>query len=191
MISEAAAPATIEHVAGVTVVVVRTVRVGHEAECEAWMHGIAAVALRYPGHLGITIFRPRPGSRDFTFVFRFDTPANLEAWDRSAERADWVQRAEAFTERVHIQKLTGLETWFPSPDGSVAVPPRWKMIVVTWCVAFPLLQILSLTVGKLIADVPALPRGAIFGLVMVLCMTLAMPYVTKALRGWLYPPPPA
>jgi antibiotic biosynthesis monooxygenase (ABM) superfamily enzyme len=182
----------IEHDDAVTVVVVRTVRVGREAECEAWMHGVAAVALKFQGHLGITIFRPRPGSRDFTFVFRFDTTPNLETWERSAERADWVQRAEAFTERVHIHKHTGLEAWFPSPDGSVAVPPRWKMVVVTWGVAFPLLQILSMTVGKVIADLPTLPRGAIFGLAMVLCMTyVAMPFVTKALRGWLYPAPPA
>lgn len=185
--------AVTEHAEGVTVVVVRTVRPGCEAQCEEWMHGVSAVATEFPGHLGITIFRPRPGGRDYTFVFRFDTPDHLERWEKSAERDDWVHRAEAFTERVAVYKHTGLETWFAAPGAPIVVPPRWKMAIVTWCVAFPLIQLLSSTLGSALADagVPALPRGAIFGLAMVVIMTyLAMPFVTKALRGWLYPPPP-
>jgi uncharacterized protein len=180
-----------EHAEGVTVVVVRTIKLGMEKPCEDWMHGVAEVATRFPGHLGVTIFRPRPGSRDYTFVFRFDTPDNLERWEQSAERDDWVHRAESFTERVSVHKHTGLETWFATPGMSLAVPPRWKMVVVTWCVAFPVIQILSATLGEALVDIPALARGAMIGLAMVLVMTyLAMPTVTKALRGWLYPPPP-
>ena len=182
-----------EHVEGVTVVVVRTVRVGQERACESWMHGVSEVATTFPGHLGITIFRPRPGSRDYTFVFRFDTNDHLEVWEKSAERADWVSRAEAFTERVTVHKHTGLETWFAHPDAPILVPPRWKMVVVTWAVAFPLIQILTMTVGRGLASagVPTLPRGAIAGLALVLVMTyLAMPFATRALKRWLYPPPP-
>ncbi|HEU0035334.1 MAG TPA: antibiotic biosynthesis monooxygenase [Kofleriaceae bacterium] len=180
-----------EHAEGVTVVVVRTVKPGREQDAEAWMHGVSEVATKFAGHLGITIFRPRPGGRDFTFIFRFDTPHNLERWEKSPERDEWVHRAEAFTERVHVYKHTGLETWFASPDAPIAVPPRWKMVVVTWAVAFPLIQLLTATLGRALSDVPALPRGAVFGLAMVLIMTyLAMPFVTKALRRWLYPPPP-
>src|SRR5262245_27381008 len=124
---------------GVSVVVVRTVRTGLEQQCEAWMHGVSEVAARFPGHLGMTIFRPRPGSRDYTFVFRFDTVEHLEGWEKSVERDDWVKRAEQFTERVHVHKHTGLETWFASPDMPIVVPPRWKMVVVSWAVAFPLI----------------------------------------------------
>jgi len=176
---------------GVTVVVVRTVRAGNEQACEAWMHGVTEVATKFQGHMGVTIFRPRPGSRDYTFVFKFDTVENLERWERSAERADWVQRAEAFTERVHLHKHTGMETWFAAPDAPIAVPPRWKMVVVTWAVAFPLIQILSGTLGRALVDLPQLVAGALVGAAMVLTMTYAaMPFVTKALRRWLYPPPP-
>jgi uncharacterized protein len=178
---------------GVTVVVVRTVRAGQEAECEAWMHGVSAVATQFPGHLGVTIFRPKPGARDYTFVFRFDTNEHLAGWEKSAERDDWVHRAEAFTERVTVHKLTGLETWFAAPGAPIAIPPRWKMVVVSWCVAFPLIQILTATLGKALAnaELPPIAVGAIAGLVMVLIMTyLAMPFVTKMLRAWLYPPPP-
>ncbi len=64
---------------GGTVVVVRTVRAGMEAKAEEWLHGVSQVATRLPGHLGITIFRPRAGSRDYTFVFRVDTDEHLHA----------------------------------------------------------------------------------------------------------------
>jgi hypothetical protein len=181
-----------EHDEGITIVVVRTVKPGMEADCEAWMHGVSAVATTFPGHQGITIFRPKPGSRDYTFVFRFDTLEHLEGWDRSPERDDWVHRAEAFTERVLVNRHTGLETWFAAPGAAIAVPPRWKMVVVTWCVAFPLIQLISASFAVALPDsVPALVRGGLLGLAMVLCMTyLAMPFVTRALRKWLYPPEP-
>jgi len=177
---------------GITVVVVRTVKPGMDAECEAWMHGVSAVATGFPGHMGITIFRPRPGSRDYTFVFRFDSLEHLQGWEKSPERADWVQRAEAFTERVLVNRHTGLETWFAQPGAPIAIPPRWKMVVVTWAVAFPLIQLISAGFAVTLPDgVPAIARGGLMGLVMVLTMTyLAMPFVTRALRKWLYPPEP-
>jgi antibiotic biosynthesis monooxygenase (ABM) superfamily enzyme len=181
-----------QHDHGVTVVVVRTVRQGMEAQCEAWMHGVSEVATTFPGHLGITIFRPRAGARDYTFVFRFDCEDNLVRWEKSAERDDWVHRAEAFTERVTVHKHTGLETWFAAPGSPLAVPPRWKMVVVTWAVAFPLIQILGQTLGPPLSGVHPIARGAVVGLAMTLSMTyFAMPWVTRALKRWLYPPPPA
>lgn len=175
---------------GVTVVVTRTIKPGCEAAYEEWLHGVAQVATRFPGHLGITIFRPRPPSREYTLVFRFDTDAHLDAWTTSPERAEWARRAEPFTEQLAIQQLSGLETWFAAPGSPAAlVPPRWKMVIVSWGVAFPLLQVLSVTLGEGLAELglPRLAAGAIFGLAMVLIMTyVAMPYVTRALRGWLY-----
>ncbi len=176
---------------GVTVVVVRTVRAGMEKQCEDWMHGVSEVATTFPGHLGITIFRPNAPSRDYTFVFRFDCEANLQRWEKSAERADGVHRAEAFTERVSVYEHTGLETWFAAPGAPIAIPPRWKMVVVTWAVAFPLIQVLGATIGSALGGVHPIARGALLGLLMVLCMTYAaMPFATRALRKWLYPPPP-
>jgi antibiotic biosynthesis monooxygenase (ABM) superfamily enzyme len=176
---------------GVTVVVVRTVRTGQERACEEWMHGIATVTATFPGHLGVTIFRPRPGARDYTFVFRFDTVEHLERWERSPERADWVRRAEAFTERVELHKHTGLETWFASPDNAFTAPPRWKMVVVSWLVAFPTIELLLATVGSALSGAHRLASGAIVTAAMCIVMTYAaMPLVTRAMRRWLYPPPP-
>jgi uncharacterized protein len=175
----------------VTIVVTRTVRVGKEKEAEAWFVEVGEVAGKFPGHLGITIFRPRKGARDYTFVFRFDSDDSLHGWERSAERADFLRRAEAFTERVTVHQHTGLETWFEAPGVPIVGPPRWKMACVSFCVAFPLIQVLTLTVGQVTTDLPRLIAGAISGLAMVLIMTyFAMPNVTRLLQKWLYPPPP-
>ena len=179
------------HDHGVTVVVVRTVKAGREAECEAWMHGVSDVATTFPGHLGITIFRPHPGRRDYTFVFRFDCVENLQRWEQSPERRLWVGKAEAFTERVTVHQHTGLETWFAHPDAPIAFPPRWKMAVVSWAVAFPLIQILGSTLGPQLGGIHPIARGAVLGLCMTVTMTYAaMPWLTRVLRKWLYPEPP-
>lgn len=170
---------------GVTIVVTRTIKAGHEAACEAWLHEVAKVCARFPGHLGMTVFRPRAGTHDYTFVYHYDTEEHMQAWEKSAERAELLRRAEDFTETHVAQRLTGLETWFAHPDAPVFVPPRWKMVVVSFGAAFPLIQIFSRTVGKV--PVHPLARGALVGMMMVLTMTyLAMPYATRLLRGWLY-----
>lgn len=81
----------------VTVVVARTVRAGRETEYEALLSSILKAALKYPAHLGVNVMRPRPGSREYTLVFRFDTVDNLSAWEESTARADWVAKVDPVT----------------------------------------------------------------------------------------------
>lgn len=172
-------------------VVTRTIRAGMEKQAEDWYVRVGEIASKYAGHLGITIFRPRQGARDYTFVFRFDSDDNLHAWERSADRAAFLRRAEVFTERVTVHQHTGLETWFEAPGVPIVGPPRWKMACVSWCVAFTLVQLVGLTVGQLLVDAPKLVAGAISVSILVLMMTyVAMPFATKLLARWLYPPPP-
>lgn len=170
---------------GVTIVVTRTIKAGREAEYEQWLRGFAETAGRFPGHLGITVFRPRPGSRDYTFVGRFDSEANLAVWEKSPERADWLERAAELAERVKVERTTGIEAWFAHPETPLLAPPRWKMAIVTWFVAFPLIQIIAPAVATL--GIPAMARSALMVVGMVLMMTyLVMPAATRALRGWLF-----
>ncbi len=80
--------------AGVTVVVRRRVRPDVGVEFDAWLKGILAATAAFPGHLGANVVRPAPGAeQDWVVIFRFDTAAHLEAWERSPERAEWLARA--------------------------------------------------------------------------------------------------
>lgn len=111
----------------VTVLVTRTVREGREADYEAWVGEVSAVAHAFPGHRGLHLVRPRDGSRVYTLVFRFDTAEHLAAWEASPERRDWVERADALCTDARVQQLTGLEGWFEAPLPGLGPPlaGRW------------------------------------------------------------------
>ncbi len=172
----------------VTVLVTRTVHEGREADYEDWVSGVSAVAREFPGHRGVHLVRPRDGSRIYTLVFRFDSAEHLEAWEASPERRAWVERAGTLCTDMRVQQLTGLEGWFDAPGPGLGPPPRWKMVAVTFGVAFPTIQTLQVLLGPWLEPLPAPARGAVVGLAMVLFMTyVAMPFVTRRLSAWLYP----
>lgn len=171
----------------VTVVVRRQPRPGRAAAYDAWLTGVIGVAQRFPGHLGATVIRDE--GEHVTLVFRFARLVDLDAWEASPESAEWLARADALCKPPNIARMSGMETWFRLPGGgTVAPPPRWKMAAVSFAVAFPLIQILSATVGRVLGFLPSLARGAVVGLSMVLVMTYwAMPIAVRMLRRWLYP----
>ena len=174
----------------VSVVVARTVKAGREADYEAWLVRAIAAARAFDGHLGADVLRPAAGGRHYVLVFRFDSPAHLEAWESSATRAALVAEVAPLSESdAQVHRHTGLETWFTLPGAApMPPPPRWKMALVTWAVAFPLVQGLTLVLGPLLAPLPPVARGAIVAALMVASMTwLVMPQVTRALAFWLYP----
>lgn len=171
----------------VTVLVTRTVAEGREADYEAWMAGVSAAASAFSGHRGVVVVRPRDASRVYTLVFRFETEAQLEAWEASPERCAWVERAHDLCSDTRVQRLTGMEGWFEAPGPGFGPPPRWKMVIVTFGVAFPTIQTLQALLLPRLDALPGLARGAILGMTMVLFMTyVAMPFVTRRLSGWLY-----
>lgn len=172
-------------------VVTRVVRAGAEPAYEAWLKGVGEASMRFAGHLGLTVIRPRAGSREYTLVFRFDTIENLRAWDDSDVRRSWVSRADELCEPAHRQQAEGMEAWFSLPGESTrSPPPKWKMAIVSFLVAFPTLQLLTATLGEWLSPLPTLARGAAVGLGMIVTMTYgAMPLATRAAASWLYPKP--
>ena len=77
----------------VTTTVVRRVKPGHEPFYERFLESIIAAASRFPGHLGVEVFRPDTASGgEYRVVYRFDTGEHLRAWLDSDERAAWLER---------------------------------------------------------------------------------------------------
>lgn len=177
--------------AGVTTVVARRVKPGHEAEYEAFLEGIISAARRYPGHLGVEVFRLQSaGSGEYRVVYRFDTAEHLRAWLDSDEHAKWLRRAEPHVAGpIHREFLTGLESWFtiPTPE-AVKPPPPYKMALVTWVTIFPLITLVVLALEPVVRDFALAPRLALTTAVTVPLMTwIVMPRVSWVLRRWLYP----
>jgi hypothetical protein len=164
---------------------------GHEPFYEQFLTGINAAASRFPGHLGVEVFRPESASAgEYRVVFRFDTGEHLRAWLDSDERAVWLERAEPHViGPMRTQVLTGLETWFTLPGRPGAPPPPpYKMALLTWVTIFPLITVVVVVLEPLLEEFALVPRLAVTTAVTVPIMTwLAMPRITRLLRGWLYP----
>ena len=174
-----------------TSTVTRRVRAGHEQFYEAFLEGIIAAAVRFPGHLGVEVFRPTSASTgEYRVVYRFDTPEHLRAWLDSEQRAAWLERAEPHVVGpLHTQILTGLEAWFTLPDShGTPPPPRYKMALLTWATLFPLITLVVTALEPLLERLTLIPRLAVTTAATVPVMTwVVMPRVTRLLRSWLYP----
>jgi uncharacterized protein len=174
----------------VTTTVTRRVKPGHEPFYEQFLEGIIAAASRFPGHLGVEVFRPESASApEYRVMYRFDTPAHLRAWLDSDVHATWLERAEPHViGPMRTQFVTGLETWFTLPGRPATPPPPYKMALVTWITIFPLITLVVVVLGPLLGRLALVPGLAVTTAVTVPIMTwLVMPRVTRLLRGWLYP----
>jgi uncharacterized protein len=167
------------------------VKPGHEPFYEQFLEGIIAAAARYPGHLGVDVFRPESASTgEYRVVYRFDSGEHLRAWLDSDERATWVERAEPHViGPMRTRFVTGMESWFTLADRpGTPPPPPYKMALLTWVTIFPLITLVVLALEPLLEELTLAPRLAVTTAVTVPIMTwLVMPRVTRLFRGWLYP----
>ncbi len=177
----------------VTVVISRRVKPGCEEAFEKFISGITATAMTFEGHLGANVFRPSSSEdNEYQIIFKFDRVSNLQIWQKSECRRQWLARAESLRlEPARIRMITGLETWFTLPSARrIIPPPRYKMATVTLLTLFPLIQLANLTLVPLLAlfPLPLLLRSLIITAILVLLMTyVAMPRMTRLFSRWLYP----
>jgi uncharacterized protein len=174
----------------VTTTVSRRVKPGHEAFYEQFLEGIIAAASRFPGHLGVEVFRPEGATAGgYRIVYRFETAQHLRRWLDSDEHAAWLERAEPHAiGPTRTSFVTGLESWFTLPGPPGTPPPPWNMALVTWITIFPLITAIVAATGPLLEGLPPVPRLGIITAVTIPLMTwVVMPRVTRLLRRWLYP----
>ena len=174
----------------VTIVVRRKVRPGREAAYEAWLKRLTEGAARdFPGYLGADFHRPGPDGT-YRSVFRFDSLANLEAFERSDFRATMLaEGAELFAADAAWERMTGLEFWFDPPPGTkVPQPSPHRMALVLIAVVFCLVLILNLALGPFMAGWPLPLRVLVTVTIQVTLMTyVIMPHLTPLIARFIYP----
>jgi antibiotic biosynthesis monooxygenase (ABM) superfamily enzyme len=178
----------------VTKVVDRIPREGMDAQLEQAMKNLIAAALKFPGHLGVTVTRPSlPAQPGFRMVYRFDSHEHLRAWEESAEHARLVAAANRYTRgEPRYDILTGLEAWFTLPaQPALRPPPRTKMTLVTWLGIFPLVYLYGEAFDWILPPgTPAIVRFfAVTALVVPTMTYIVAPRLTRLFRDWLYPRP--
>jgi hypothetical protein len=177
----------------VTVDVVRQVKPGCEANFEQVLAEIIAAAESFDGHLGTNVFRSNDGSHaEYRIIFKFDHLSSLKHWEEAPIRARLLERINRLTlGEGKLQILTGLETWFTLPvQQAIAPPPRYKMVLMTWVVIFPLINLIPPLLQRVLKPLSLHPlaQAGLGTLFMVTLMTyVVMPRVTKLFSPWLYP----
>lgn len=172
----------------VTVAVERKVAPGRELDYEDWVKGVTADALGFPGHMGVNVIRPNPGSRDYVTIFRFDSYEHCRAWEESPVRSAWLGRLAGIVEgEGQVRKSTGLEFWFSLPEMPALHPSPHKMAIVLVVVVFVLVFLLNVLLAPFTADWPMPARLFLVVLLQVILLTyLVMPRVTRLLKSWLH-----
>lgn len=173
-----------------TVTVARRVAPGQEAAFERWADELTTASARFPGFLGAGLLRPGRLGEDWHVVYRFDSPAHLDTWERSPVRAELLSGAHELMETTAVSRITGLETWFELPGRTSPAPPRWKMFLVSVTAIATLQLVFQSAVGRLIVSWPLPLRvAALAGSVTALMTWVVMPRVARRLAGWLYADP--
>ena len=187
----------------VTWVITHQVRPDRRDDFEDWIAGITDEVARFPGREGVTVLRPGgESSTEYVVIVRFAAYDDLRRWEESAERAEWLTRLDPLLAATSTYRTeTGLETWFQLPgQRAVVPPPKWKMALLIILAIYPLLLIVLPVMGT-VFDLPYLGvpitigsefvvRTFVTAVILVTLMTwVAMPFLTKLFRGWLYPAP--
>lgn len=172
----------------VTTSIVRKVLPGRDSDYEAWLTGITAEAVEFPGHMGVNILRPGKDSRRYVSIFRFDSFEHSQAWEKSDIRREWLKRLSNLVEgEDEIRKSTGLEFWFSLPELPAAHPSPHKMALVLLVVVFLLVVLINALLAGFADGWPNMVRVFIGVFLQVMFMTyFVMPRVSRLLKNWLY-----
>jgi uncharacterized protein len=177
---------------GVTLVLSRRVKPGHEQEFEEILHRLADGVGRQPGHIDLTVLRPASaGPADYTLISRFTSKAAADAWVESEPRARLVAEADLHAAgELRTRYLSGLEDWLSQLGAAVMITPaRWKVALLSAIGILPILEVVNYTVAPLLVGLPIWSRALIVTPVLIPFMQyVIMPVLTKLTRGFLYPP---
>ena len=182
-----------------TVAITRRVRREDERLMQAWVHAGTSMAERFDGFLGAGWVRS--GDEDWHMLYRFDSRAHLDAWERSTERTRWLRSAADLVEHRRTEYRTGIEGWFDEPDArtledgapsaqstraAASAPPRWKQATVIWMAFFPTSLALAYLLAPVSGDWPVALRVLASTLLATPWMTyLFLPFVTRLCARWL------
>jgi len=171
------------------VLATRRPRPGCEREFAAFLRHLHEVFRASPGNLGMTVLPPTEPDREYVVLYRYDSPAALRAWHHSEQRRAVIAESAALTQAAPLERtLSGMETWFVSPgDGVVRAPARWKMWLLSACGIYPVITLITVLAGPLLAPMPAPARFALVVPVMSAMMTwLVIPTLSRLFARVLY-----
>jgi antibiotic biosynthesis monooxygenase (ABM) superfamily enzyme len=181
-------PCTASTTGAVTLVVARRVLPGREAEYERLLRVLHQQVHGTQGYLGTEVVH-NSAEHEYVSIVRFDSLANLRAWEASGQRERWQVGLDGIVAGdATVRHADGLEFWFESTQPSVRAPSRHKMALVLVVVVAALSMVLVPLITYFVGQAPRFIRVTIGAIVQVVLLTyVIMPRVTRLLAFWLFP----
>lgn len=178
----------------VTTIVKRKIKPGKEAEYEDLIKYVSQYGISFPGNAGINFIKPTKDDPYHTIVFRFDSVDHLNTWGQSKIRKNILEKIDAITvEEPIIKQYNSLEHWFELEETANQKPPaKYKMVIATIIGIYPVTTILLPAMRKtpylkLIFGENFWVASLVSTIIVVYLMTyIVMPFVTRALKSWLF-----
>jgi uncharacterized protein len=169
----------------VKIVFERRVRPGAEPQFEQWACSFMTTASRFPGPKGrVRSISVRPAI--ISFCFASLARRILKTGGTREKFVLFVNRQMLFPRRpIGTRSGRGSKRGLPLPSRSIApaVPPRWKIALVTWLALFPQVVIFSLLIPSAL---PMVIRIALLTAAPVAMLTwVVMPRLSELLHEWL------
>jgi len=178
---------------GVTEVIITKVRPGCEEAYRAWETRAQQAQARFPGYLGSYVQPPSSASQGWTTLMRFDTPANLEKWLNSPERAALLKESEALIDYAHVQHVPGsFPGWFPTDPRTGNGPPNWKAAMLVLLGLYPIVMLEVRFLSPLLASLNSAFATFVGNSISVALTTWGtMPVFVAMFGWWLFPKNPS
>ncbi len=176
---------------GQTIIISHKVIPGKEAEYEAAIRVLNDAVQRFPGFVSCETFQPTAENDEHTILLHFNNKANMDRWLNSPERKAGRETLYRTTAAHNTNVIgTGFGSWFSfnAEDGIAAA--AWKQTMVVICGLFPVVMILSSTLGNFMNSMNVAPTYSIFinsALSTIILTWVAMPVLSRLMDWWLSP----
>jgi antibiotic biosynthesis monooxygenase (ABM) superfamily enzyme len=151
---------------------------------------ITRVATGFPGYQSTEIYPPAPpASLEWVVILHFDDETSLQKWLDSSERRACLDRLSREVGKYELKTLpSGFGAWFVQQMASTdsAPIPGWKMALTVLLALYPVVMLLSLTVGRVTRPLGFAVQMLIANVLSICILQWGvMPGVTRALNPWL------
>ncbi|NIJ52640.1 hypothetical protein [Dyadobacter arcticus] len=179
--------------------VITIIRVTPKEGCRAavidWFKSMAYAASQFDGYVSGSVFETTNDNfhQELLNVFTFDSPLNLDVWEKSEQRRQYVSMGEKLFLETERRRLSGMDflVYQHSPNNP-KTPVRWKIVLITSLTIYVIIHTI-LAWGHTVflrINLPDWIWGVLSVMIMGILMTyVLMPAITRIFSRWLYSAP--
>lgn len=170
-----------------TLIVKRLIEPGFEHAYEEGLSKIVDEAEKMDGYLGANIVRPANKKQPlYIYSVKFDSQKHLDKYKNSSLRQNFLKEWHEHSQKaIEEHTINGLDWWFALPGGNPEVP-RYKVVLLTICAAYPIVLILNLIInGTQGIGVTAVKILFVIPVTIFLMSYITMPFLLNLFKNWL------